>query len=96
MATIEIGGRKLEVAKPTLGFMKKRRLPWLKSFDPATTDEAGAIDHTVEGLFLYLGHNEGVTREWLEENATAETLPEVMRLSHPGAAPAAPGEAARP
>lgn len=105
MATITIGGRELDVRPATLGFVRRALLPWKKSApvfeEPADLAaaadlEAAIIDWQVAGALLYIGHNDGITADWLLEHVrdAGELLRELARAS--GQTEPAPGEAARP
>ena len=65
MPKIKIAGRELVVAPATLGFVKRKLLPW-KAKISASMDEIAAIDSSVEGILLYLGDQ--VDAAWVEAN----------------------------
>jgi hypothetical protein len=67
MATIKIGGKDLEVKQATVGF-------WLRTTEFGRKAASGelqgpAVIAASVGLILEaVGHNDGATREWLENN----------------------------
>lgn len=61
MATITIAGRTLDVADCSIGFWKRMRGLNEKSMDEA-------VDAGVALFFEVLSHNDGVTKEWLEDH----------------------------
>jgi hypothetical protein len=62
MATIEIGGRALDVRECSIGFWRR-----FKALGQGQ-DDAAAVDKIVGLFFESIEHNEGVTREWLEDH----------------------------
>ena len=93
MATVTIGGRVLDVKPCTVGMWKRKLRPYQK--DVGTLDDDAAVDRTVDLLLAFVGHNEGVTAEWLDEQLPMPPHPvlaEVLRAS--GLQGAKPGEAA--
>lgn len=95
MSAITIGGRVLDVPRETLGFRKHKLLPWRASA-MEVKDPAADIEVMLDGILLFVGHHDGVTREWLEDHATGDTLIECMRASQGVAAVAPVGEAKGP
>ena len=102
MPTVTIGGRVLEtlpVAHPSaqgyLGWRKHKLLPWRKAALAVVGEEAD-IEAAFDGILLIVGHNEGVTREWVEANATATSLGECLRAAQGLGQDAPTGEAASP
>jgi len=71
MATVRIGDRELDVKPATLGFLKRKVIPWQATMSAAEGE--AAIDQIAAGFLLYVGHNEGVTADWLLENLPANT-----------------------
>lgn len=96
MPTVKIGGRDLDVLQntKTCGFERKKLLPWsiaqtaaLDQMRAAKTDvevlkakvELNRV--YVEGLLLFIGENEGVTSEWLEDIAPTDPDEQMAILS---------------
>lgn len=96
MATVRIGDRDLEVKPITLGFVKHKVLPAKKRVEASTKDEE-AIDAMVAFVKIYVGHNEGVTDEWLLDNVPENAWPLIALCRKAGGQPdAPPGEAKSP
>lgn len=96
MASVTIGGRELSVKPATLGFVRHKLIPARKRMADAGSDEA-TCDALAELLLVYVGHNEGVTLEWIFDNVpmgAGDLLRECAEAS--GQKLAAPGEAVRP
>lgn len=96
MATVKIGDRDLEVRPATLGFLRHKLVPARKALSAAQTDEA-IVDAMANLVFVYVGHNDGITLEWIFDHApanTADLLRECLVAS--GQKVASKGEAARP
>lgn len=96
MATVRVGDRDLDVRPATLGFLRHKLVPARKRLVAAEGEESG-IDAVANILFVYLGHNEGVTLEWIFDHAPADPSA-LLRdcLTASGQKVAAPGEAERP
>jgi len=71
MATVNIGGRDLDVKPATLGFLKRKVIPWQATM--ATAEGEAAIDQVVTGFLLYLLPADGVDADWLLANLPAES-----------------------
>lgn len=67
MATIKIGGRDLDVKPATVGFWARTTEFGRKA---AANELQGSevITASVDLIVEAVGHNDGVTREWLENN----------------------------
>lgn len=59
MATIRIGDRDLDVADATIGFWKRVK---------ALSGGNATVDNVAGLIFEAVGHNDGITREWLEDH----------------------------
>lgn len=70
MATVRIGDRDLEVKLATLGFLKRKLLPARKALLAANEEETP--DRIVAIIYCYVGHNEGITEEWLLDNVPVD------------------------
>jgi hypothetical protein len=66
MATVRIGGKDLDVRPTTLGFIKRKLVPAQNAVD-AVESEIAKAEKFIEMILLFVGHNEGVTPEWLED-----------------------------
>lgn len=77
MAAIHIGGRDLDVRAQTLGMVKHKLRPWRA----ADVKDDGHEDHAAAFFHIYVGHNDGVTLDWLLDNlpADAAALTKLMR-----------------
>lgn len=110
MANVTIGGRELAVLEETLGFERKKLLPWKKRHAAALEKLTTATDPDavfeakvemngvmVEGFLLYVGDNEEVGRDWLEDHLPSnpaklkELLDQVLKAA--GREQVAQGEA---
>jgi hypothetical protein len=79
MATVTIAGCTLAVAPATLGFVKKKLLPW-KARLPEGTSEAEVLAWAVDGILLYLGDQ--VDAAWVDDHIVSPTkLLEVLRVA---------------
>jgi hypothetical protein len=76
MGTVMLGGRTLDVKPATMGFVRRKFLPAL--------DELQTKEEWAPILLLYLGHNEGVTAEWLEDELMLNPLPDRQDLPPDG------------
>lgn len=97
MASITIGGRVLEVRPLNLKTLRIV-LPRLDALNVGLTGDA-QIDALLDLALPALARgNEGVTREWLEEELAVAQVPELLRVisEASGLAKAAPGEAPSP
>jgi hypothetical protein len=102
MATVEIGGRTLDVRPATCGFVRRRAELGHKL--KAAKDDVEAADTVAEILMHYLGHNDGVTPAWLLDVVPwyqdfSEPFETLMRCAEAaGQKPErpTPGEAPRP
>lgn len=98
MATVKIGGRVLEVRQMTLGMVKREIMPRTQKMKSATT-AGDMVDLIIEELVMFLGHNEGVTVDWLLDNvssAKAQSLMAAVRAAADEEAEPSQGEAPRP
>ena len=97
MAKVTIGDRELDVKQATLGFLKKKLIPARKALVEASEEDTP--DRMVDLVFCYVGHNDGVTREWLLDVLPAdptEIVRAVISASGQKVGTVQPGEAARP
>lgn len=96
MATVRIGELDLDVKRATLGFLKKKLTPARKVLSAAGEDD---MPDALAGLVhCYVGHNEGVTADWLLEALPADPsaiIRELIVASGQKVAEPKPGEAAR-
>jgi hypothetical protein len=101
MATVNIAGVDLDVRPATLGFLRNSTIPWKDRLRSAQT-EAEAVDATVEGFLLWIGHNPGVNAAWVLENIPEDSREVMERIRTAGGlaaaenAKSAAGEAKRP
>lgn len=84
MATINIGGRDLDVKECTIDLWREKYRPYQKAvfeLTRASKDSDAAVENAdfldredkwldlvIELVIAFAGHNEGVTREWLVKN----------------------------
>ena len=96
MGTITLGGRELAVQPMprTLGSIKWR-VRWRERF-AAEKDLGAQVDLRAEYLLRYLGHNEGVTADWLLDNVPDDARETMAAVRRAAGEDAAPGEASRP
>lgn len=95
MATVLVDGRELDVKPARLGLLKVL-LPAQRKREEAieAKDDATMVHATAEILFAYLGHNEGITVQWLLDHGplkAAMLILECMKAA--GQEVAAAGEA---
>lgn len=98
MATITIGGRVLEVRPLNLKTLRVV-LPRLDELRSGSLDVAAQVDAILDMAMPALARcNEGVTREWLEEEISVDQIPEILRVlgTASGLTQVAPGEAPSP
>ena len=93
MATVTIGGRQLDVKQTTLGMLKAQDRMAARAREAKSGSELA--DLIVEELLLYVGHNEGVTADWLLDHVQFRGGLAAVRAAA-GQEPAPPGEAPRP
>lgn len=72
MATIEIAGRKLEVKPATIRIWKDQWVPYKAdvALIEASKDEVKLVERAIDLMLVFIGHNDGVTKEWILDNAT--------------------------
>src|SRR3954471_23375567 len=71
MATVTIGDRVLDVKPATLGFLRNKVAPVRKKIADVQGDDAAFCDAAADWILAYVGHNDGITREWILDNVSA-------------------------
>jgi len=90
MATVRIGDRELDVKPATLGFLKKKLLPAQEAIDAAGND---APDRIADLILLYVGHNDGVDRDFILDHVPADPYGTLIALSRAAGQRVPEGEA---
>lgn len=86
MPRVNVGGRELEVRPATLGFVKRTwrplrdrliaeqgRVEGLAQISEEDGDQVAGL--LVDAVLAFVGHNEGVTREWVEDQMPLDQGP---------------------
>lgn len=98
MASIKIAGRELAVSPLNLKTLKIV-LPRLNKLQAGEMEIGDQVDAILDMATPALSRgNEGITREWLEEEITVDRIPEILRVlgEASGLKQVAPGEVPSP
>lgn len=100
MGTVTVGGRMLEIRPFNLKALRRLlpKVEGLGALDNGGLLTDAQVDDIVEILHSSLDKNDGVTRDWIEENVDVTMLPGLFDavLKASGFKRAAPGEAGSP